>query len=401
MNHDLSLDPAIGRRLTVDDPITLRLRAGTAIFVVRGEAWITQEGTPHDMILRAGDRFNVPARAPLVISATRDRVDVYVVRPAAARLSASCNVHDFMRAQAAHLRRVGDRAYRRRAGARRALAAGAGPGSARGTAPRAYALIRIRPAGQRRLRPPWSDVRRTPVTCRTNRPIVAAPFQGRREGAWQRVHVQRPGAPPRPRRCRASAPSRGRRRAGRHAQGRVDLPRRPLAPKLARRRPALPRPHHPSPGARPARRAHAARRREDRAPRARPSFAPPTSAGRGRKRSSRPRSPKKADGSGRSVDHTFWLTPGHASEPGVWYAGTSPQGLFRSDDGGVTWASASPINDDPQYIEWMGTRAGWHARRAEDALDHRRPARSEAPVLRHVERRRARVHRRRPDASTC
>jgi hypothetical protein len=64
---------------------------------------------------------------------------------------------------------------------------------------------------------------------------------------------------------------------------------------------------------------------------------------------------KKADGSGRSVDHTFWLTPGHASEPGTWYAGTSPQGLFRSDDGGVTWTSASPINDDPRYIEWMGS----------------------------------------------
>lgn len=64
---------------------------------------------------------------------------------------------------------------------------------------------------------------------------------------------------------------------------------------------------------------------------------------------------KKDDGSGRSVDHTFWLTPGHASEPNVWYAGTSPQGLFRSTDGGVTWTSASPINDDPTYIKWMGT----------------------------------------------
>ncbi len=56
----------------------------------------------------------------------------------------------------------------------------------------------------------------------------------------------------------------------------------------------------------------------------------------------------------RSVKHTFWLTPGHASEPGVWYAGTSPQGLFRSDDGGVTWTPWSTINDDPQYREWMG-----------------------------------------------
>ncbi len=58
---------------------------------------------------------------------------------------------------------------------------------------------------------------------------------------------------------------------------------------------------------------------------------------------------------GRSVDHTFWLTPAHANEPDVWYAGTSPQGLFRSEDGGVTWAPFSTINDDPQYRAWMGT----------------------------------------------
>ena len=64
---------------------------------------------------------------------------------------------------------------------------------------------------------------------------------------------------------------------------------------------------------------------------------------------------KSSGGEGRAVDHTFWLTPGHASEPGVWYAGTSPQGLFRSDDGGATWTPFSPINDDPQYREWMGT----------------------------------------------
>jgi photosystem II stability/assembly factor-like uncharacterized protein len=58
---------------------------------------------------------------------------------------------------------------------------------------------------------------------------------------------------------------------------------------------------------------------------------------------------------GRAVDHTFWLAAGHASEPDVWFAGTSPQGLFRSADGGVTWKPFSSINDDPQFRKWMGT----------------------------------------------
>ena len=58
---------------------------------------------------------------------------------------------------------------------------------------------------------------------------------------------------------------------------------------------------------------------------------------------------------GRAVDHTFWLTPGHASERDTWYAGTSPQGLFRSEDGGVSWTPFPSINDDPQYREWMGS----------------------------------------------
>lgn len=57
----------------------------------------------------------------------------------------------------------------------------------------------------------------------------------------------------------------------------------------------------------------------------------------------------------RSVDHTFWLTPGHASERDTWYAGTSPQGLFRSEDGGVSWTPLPSVNDDPQFREWMGS----------------------------------------------
>ena len=61
------------------------------------------------------------------------------------------------------------------------------------------------------------------------------------------------------------------------------------------------------------------------------------------------------DPAGRSVDHTFWLTPAGESEPEVWYAGTSPQGLFRSEDGGINWAPWSCINEDAQYREWMGS----------------------------------------------
>jgi len=82
-----------------------------------------------------------------------------------------------------------------------------------------------------------------------------------------------------------------------------------------------------------------------------------TDYGRSWKEAARPPAfPKAPSGEpGRTVDHTFWLTPGHESEPSVWYAGTSPQGLFRSDDGGVTWEPFLSINEDPQYLKWMGT----------------------------------------------
>jgi hypothetical protein len=68
-----------------------------------------------------------------------------------------------------------------------------------------------------------------------------------------------------------------------------------------------------------------------------------------------PAFPKARDGEkARVVDHTFWLTPGHESEPGVWYAGTSPQALFRSEDGGDSWEPVSGFNDDPTYRARMG-----------------------------------------------
>lgn len=55
---------------------------------------------------------------------------------------------------------------------------------------------------------------------------------------------------------------------------------------------------------------------------------------------------------GRVVERVFWLTQGHDSEPGVWYVGTSPAGLFRSTDNGDTWESVSGFNDHPMYDQW-------------------------------------------------
>ncbi len=42
-------------------------------------------------------------------------------------------------------------------------------------------------------------------------------------------------------------------------------------------------------------------------------------------------------GDGPVVKRTFFLAPGHVSQPGVWWAGTVPHALFRSPDGGAHW----------------------------------------------------------------
>lgn len=66
----------------------------------------------------------------------------------------------------------------------------------------------------------------------------------------------------------------------------------------------------------------------------------------------------KGDAHGRSVHHSFWLEPGHADEPGVWWAATSPPGLFRSEDGGDTWQGVAGLNDHPMYMSWLPPDGG-------------------------------------------
>ncbi len=68
-----------------------------------------------------------------------------------------------------------------------------------------------------------------------------------------------------------------------------------------------------------------------------------------------PAFPKAPEGKkGRVVDHVFWLTPSTADEKGVWYAGSSPQGLFRSEDGGVNWEGVAGFNGHADLDKWTG-----------------------------------------------
>jgi hypothetical protein len=56
---------------------------------------------------------------------------------------------------------------------------------------------------------------------------------------------------------------------------------------------------------------------------------------------------------GDAVDHVFWLAPGHRDDPGRWYAGTSPQGLFVSNDGGRTWEGVPGFNGLRATAPWI------------------------------------------------
>jgi photosystem II stability/assembly factor-like uncharacterized protein len=70
--------------------------------------------------------------------------------------------------------------------------------------------------------------------------------------------------------------------------------------------------------------------------------------------------PKPTNGSAAN-DPTPWnveliwsLTPGGLLEPNVLWAGCMPAGLFKSEDGGQTWALNRPLWDDPRRLGWMG-----------------------------------------------
>jgi hypothetical protein len=54
----------------------------------------------------------------------------------------------------------------------------------------------------------------------------------------------------------------------------------------------------------------------------------------------------------RTLDAVFWLSPGHPDQPGRWYAGGVPQGLFVSDDDGDTWSPHDGWCDHAMWETW-------------------------------------------------
>lgn len=55
---------------------------------------------------------------------------------------------------------------------------------------------------------------------------------------------------------------------------------------------------------------------------------------------------------GRTLTAPFWLSPGNTDQPGTWFIGGSPQGLFRSDDGGDAWSTVDGWNDHESWEAW-------------------------------------------------
>lgn len=55
-----------------------------------------------------------------------------------------------------------------------------------------------------------------------------------------------------------------------------------------------------------------------------------------------------------NVDLVWALTPGGADEPGTLWAGCMPAGLFKSQDGGQTWALNRPLWEEPRRKGWFG-----------------------------------------------
>ncbi|MES2933924.1 MAG: exo-alpha-sialidase, partial [Pseudomonadota bacterium] len=55
-----------------------------------------------------------------------------------------------------------------------------------------------------------------------------------------------------------------------------------------------------------------------------------------------------------NVEMIWSLAAGGVAEPGVLWAGCMPAGLFKSEDGGLSWTLNTPLWEDPRRLGWFG-----------------------------------------------
>ena len=106
MNRNLQIFDADVTLSLDDTPLPMQLPVGAAIFALRGKVWITQERLRDDVVLAAGERFDVKGTELILASAISGSALVHVVSAAEARVNREQEILDFMRARAARLRRV-------------------------------------------------------------------------------------------------------------------------------------------------------------------------------------------------------------------------------------------------------------------------------------------------------
>lgn len=65
------------------------------------------------------------------------------------------------------------------------------------------------------------------------------------------------------------------------------------------------------------------------------------------------RDPKLAEGTPGELKHIWQIVPGHASEPGTWYAGVDDAALFVSRDDGRKWGELTGLTRHPTRPRWV------------------------------------------------
>lgn len=65
------------------------------------------------------------------------------------------------------------------------------------------------------------------------------------------------------------------------------------------------------------------------------------------------RDPRFKKGTTAAVKHIWQIVPGHASQPGTWYAGVDDAALFVSRDDGDTWSELTGLTRHPTRPRWV------------------------------------------------